>query len=479
MDRAERVLSELYKTRADDMKVFVDIQIFNSFLNGYVQGVNPQPNQCLAWFNRMVSYGVSPDANTFAILVSGFLKTADYEAASMVLQVMRTTTDIQVLDIMKSRFLTSEGVAVFRQLITKHQNNTGKSLQQLLHEVDLATNDNDVSSSPPISTISFSTLVNTVAPGVYKDIPEAKPMDAIGAKFLQKELSALQNSKKALKMIPFDLQMALEKQGYEVALQRLMHIRESSKERGDTLNALHLSPLKKTMWDWHVKMVPLIKDEIEKCANSGTRGVVEWQAYGPFLSLLPAEKLSIITILELLRLHGSSGVLDGMKLARAVIDVGKAVEMEYNATYIKQNKSLYTNGHTIQHMSSNRKDASMTVRKALSKLDQQMTASSASSSSVIIPDAFDPISSGSWNPVWPDSIRAKMGSVLTSLLIDSAKISVPSHNPETGKKITEHIPAFFHTYQYVRGKRVGIIKFSDQLIHLVSKDSLRDTLTLV
>jgi DNA-directed RNA polymerase len=41
---------------------------------------------------------------------------------------------------------------------------------------------------------------------------------------------------------------------------------------------------------------------------------------------------------------------------------------------------------------------------------------------------------------------------------------------------TENIPAFFHTYQYVHGKRVGIIKFSEQLTHMLSREPIRDTL---
>lgn len=40
----------------------------------------------------------------------------------------------------------------------------------------------------------------------------------------------------------------------------------------------------------------------------------------------------------------------------------------------------------------------------------------------------------------------------------------------------EQIPAFFHTYQYVRGKRVGVIKFSEPLTEMLSREPVRDTL---
>ena len=56
----------------------------------------------------------------------------------------------------------------------------------------------------------------------------------------------------------------------------------------------------------------------------------------PFLNLLTPEKLSLITITELMNLHGSGGVLDGMKTARALLSVGRAVESEYKAEMCKE-----------------------------------------------------------------------------------------------------------------------------------------------
>ncbi|KAI0255102.1 hypothetical protein BJV78DRAFT_1084646, partial [Lactifluus subvellereus] len=52
---------------------------------------------------------------------------------------------------------------------------------------------------------------------------------------------------------------------------------------------------------------------------------------GPFLSPIKPEKLSLITILEVMRLQSSGGVADGMKTARGLVSVGKAGELEYKA----------------------------------------------------------------------------------------------------------------------------------------------------
>ena len=60
---------------------------------------------------------------------------------------------------------------------------------------------------------------------------------------------------------------------------------------------------------------------------------------GPFLSLVSPDKLSLITILELMRLQSSGGVSGGMKTARALLTIGKAVELEYRAQISRRNNA--------------------------------------------------------------------------------------------------------------------------------------------
>ncbi len=57
------------------------------------------------------------------------------------------------------------------------------------------------------------------------------------------------------------------------------------------------------------------------------------------MQLLSAEKLSAITILELLRQNGGGGIGEGMKTTRAVLSIGKAVENEYNSEQLKKKQN--------------------------------------------------------------------------------------------------------------------------------------------
>ena len=74
MVRAERIMTELYKTKKDEMRLFGDINLYNTFLNGFIEAPKPMTRQCLLWFDNMKSYDMTADANTYAIIVKGFIR---------------------------------------------------------------------------------------------------------------------------------------------------------------------------------------------------------------------------------------------------------------------------------------------------------------------------------------------------------------------------------------------------------------------
>ncbi|KAG2225140.1 hypothetical protein INT45_011823 [Circinella minor] len=483
MARAERIMKELHRTKTDEMKTFADLHIYNTFLNGFAD--KSMGHECLLWLDNMRAYGLSPDANSYAIVAKAYLKNRAFRRARATLQEMQAETSITVQDVIKSDFLTENDVNLFRKIISESAGNTTAEVQKLLQELEKATTDVLKESSiameqinshaEALASAASSALSAQSNPDIITDVPEARQTEAMGVAFLREQLQALQDPQKVVKMDPYELQLGLEQQGYDVAMQRLLHMKESSRERGDTLAAMNLTPLKNIMWEWHQKTVPLIVKEIEECDAVQGRGQ-DRKMYGPFLKLLKPETLSMITMMELLRLHNSSGIADGMKTARAVIDVGKAVEMEYNAIQIKRASAKRTQkNYEVHNLFASGKLFNMAVRRAHMDMVKQQEGVGELLESSSEGDTGTS-SQSEWTPVWPSTIRAKVGSVLASIFIDAAKIPVPSFNPETGEKIVEHIPAFFHTYQYVKGKRVGIIKFSEPLTNLLSREPVRDTL---
>lgn len=171
-------------------------------------------------------------------------------------------------------------------------------------------------------------------------VKNSKNETVIGVKLMRDTLDAL-----AIKNLSrYERQVKLEERSYQSALDKMQHDQSSIPDQ------LNVRPLKAYLWQWHQALKASIKVELRRIENTLERRSVSEDAaldkdrllYGPFLKLLSPDKLSIITILELLRLNNSGGIIEGMKSARALIGVGKAIESEYNAEQMakKSNKAL-------------------------------------------------------------------------------------------------------------------------------------------
>lgn len=68
------------------------------------------------------------------------------------------------------------------------------------------------------------------------------------------------------------------------------------------------------------------------------------EAFGLYLTLVNAEKLNLITILEIMRLQRSGRLTDWMKMMRAVVSLGKSVEAEYKAQLVKKHQPESSKG---------------------------------------------------------------------------------------------------------------------------------------
>ncbi|KZT65062.1 DNA/RNA polymerase [Daedalea quercina L-15889] len=274
----------------------------------------------------------------------------------------------------------------------------------------------------------------------------------------------------ARRVLPEDVaarQKLLEESVYDVAVERLKHTTEKMEELGLTNGALKGSDLRQLMWEWHGKLKERLRAEIETIQQQEERLITSGEVklsdarrmsgMSPFLSLLKPEKLSLITILELMHLQGSGGVIGGMKTARALLAVGKAVELEYKAEMCKKhNVAVPTSGRTPSHgfFSSIGYRDLHTQRLAAQKYVQETD----------------------WSSEWTQVVRVKVGSFLVDCLVDIATVQRTTVNKNTGEIYSEEQPAFFHTYEYLRGNKLGVIKLNPAITEKLAKDSVRETL---
>ena len=135
------------------------------------------------------------------------------------------------------------------------------------------------------------------------------------------------------------------------------------------------------------------------------------------MSLLRPSKLSLITILELMRLQGTGGVAEGMKTARALLTVGKAVELEHKAQVLKKNNIA------VDLMPNRANEAFFTKRAYQELVEWRQKASEYVSENQ------------EWTSDWSHATRARVGSFLVECLMDVAMIQRTMTDKQTGEEL--------------------------------------------
>lgn len=298
---------------------------------------------------------------------------------------------------------------------------------------------------------------------------------------LRKHLAHVSLARRVLSEDLAARQKLLEDSVYDVAVQRMRRQAELFKELGLGDSVLRKQDLRLWMWQWHQLLQTRLKDDIallvkeeeagrftlrypryftQLCHTASTTANAKrhFTPLGPFLSLIKPEKLSLITILEVMHMQGSGGVADGMKAARGLVGVGKAIELEYKAQMCKKNNiSLPSTARTGESGFFSRYSyRDLHARRVTARKYME--------------DAED------WTSDWTQTLRVRVGSFLVDRLMDVAKVIRTGVNKRTGEPVEEEQPAFTHSYEYLRGYKLGIIRLNPAVAERMAKDSIRDTM---
>jgi DNA-directed RNA polymerase, mitochondrial len=257
-------------------------------------------------------------------------------------------------------------------------------------------------------------------------------------------------------------QRALERDAYDAAADRWKKESEALAKRGvvnvgGDLNAY--------MWEWQTTLVGEIKKELRKCQAAEREALTaedrERVQYGPFLALLPPEKMATITLMEVMKLQKNMGITDGLRSTAAIMNVGTAIMEEYQSNVLMD----LNQGEQNQYQRAQRKklleEAFRNTRdfqREVRKLRDRHGASTVTSGNL---------------QAWPQYYRAKVGGCLLHLMVENAMIPVSTQDPTTGEKITTNQPAFHYTNTYVRGKRQGIIRLHPELLEKLGTGEIK------
>ncbi|KAI0340467.1 DNA/RNA polymerase [Trametopsis cervina] len=274
---------------------------------------------------------------------------------------------------------------------------------------------------------------------------------------LRKHLADVILARKVLSGDNFARQKLLEASVYDVAVQRLKHQAETLEHLGIGSKGLEHAELKALLWNWHQKLTVRLKAEVALLIKEEDKSTAKaHERLSPYLSLVKPESMSLIVILELMHLHGTGGIAEGMKTARALLAVGRAVEIEYKAQMCKRNN--------ISIPQTTRNDLSF-----FSTLGYRDLHTNRVTARKFIEDSED------WTSDWSQAVRVRLGSFLVDALMDVATVTRTATNKD-GEKVSEEQPAFYHSYEYVRGHKLGVIKLNPVISERMAKESVREAL---
>lgn len=263
-------------------------------------------------------------------------------------------------------------------------------------------------------------------------------------------------------------QQQLELNTYESAINRWRA--ETKKLSGLGINiALKTGPISGLIWTWHEALTALIKEEIIQANRAEKVKLkkpidIERCLYGPFLQILPVEKLSAITILSCMNhlcLHGPAHV--GTPLSGLLRTFGTAVADECFAETIRKDGD-----HRLwQSLGANERAQKMSRMVKMRRID---------ASSAKVSDQRSPSEERCEGLKWTDAIKVRVGAVLVSHLVQAARIGVSSKDPGSGAEVRESQPVFIHSFTYIKGNRVGVLRFNKAMAHKLAEDPVSCTM---
>ncbi|KAI0742483.1 DNA/RNA polymerase [Daedaleopsis nitida] len=498
--RAKHFFEQLRELKQNDH--VLEPRVYNLFLEAYLEmATNREEMNRANWledawmlYNDMESghEKVAPTPNTYAIMLLAWLRFNPDSNSPVILGGTKVHDPISLLRSIINRQISPSLVVADRAFTTSEEAVEAiKALSKAAVEMGLTS---VVSELGVVETLGkpfedpladVPEVVPVMKPRVHAVMKEDGGVSAIMAdeslasqgdvpfnlETLRRHLSEVVFARRVLAEDVALRQKMLEQSVYNVAVERMKHQAEMMDNLGLPSKGLQSNDLRSWMWQWHQKLQARIEAEIRnvivdervlerKRISPTAKARVSENLLSPFLQLLKPEKLSLITIMEVMHLHSSGGVNDGMKVARALLSVGRAVEAEYKAEMCKKNNiSIPT---TIPARSG---DSSVFGGDGYRDLyARRVTARK------YMEDAEE------WTSDWSQLIRVKVGSFLVDCLMDTATVVRTMKDPNTGEELSEEQPAFFHTYEYLRGQRLGVIKFNPAVAERMAKDPVAENL---
>jgi DNA-directed RNA polymerase len=249
-------------------------------------------------------------------------------------------------------------------------------------------------------------------------------------------------------LTPEERQRLLEESASAAAISRWKAEEENLKKLG-IHSKLETGPLGALMWKWFTDLLPAVHAEINACHavmnEPLTRHPGDQAIYGPYIESIPADQIAATTILTVMSALASgkdksSGTYNSnQRLGRLTSTLGRAMQDEANAEAAKKRADA------ARKAGLRPPPKTQTSKKLHPKYDTEIH-------------------------VWPTEVRVKLGAVLISKLIDTAKIPTTRQHPRTKEMVTQLQPAFLHKTLYDQGRKLGWLCPSQELVNKLHRE---------
>jgi DNA-directed RNA polymerase len=384
--RALKLYKSLTESYPDQKERLADVNIYNALTEAYMKGDERSKRRALYRLDEMRRQKIKPNLTTYAILIRGFLRLGLVNRAQSLLMEM-----------------LKEGYSITAFMLNRNISNNDLKMLNLICKAK-GRDHFEISSAQIKELLSSRRKPDTES---TEALIEAKSTDVLDVRLLEASLIPAEANNTKL----YERQLHFEEQAVSASIERLRAMAEA---RETSSNSYSLQSL---MWSWHQKLYPIIVEEQKRACNPV--GHTSKLTGSLFLTLLNAEKLSMLTIQQLLRLSMDRDMGNDISVTRAVNAIGKAIEMEYYTEQLRQHKNdlIQIRRLNLQALYSSGQLFDMHMREIQAKLLEE--------------EKWD----GDWLERWPKHVRIKVGALLISLLLRVAKIRTTYYDKETDKHV--------------------------------------------
>jgi DNA-directed RNA polymerase len=305
--------------------------------------------------------------------------------------------------------MLKEGYSISALMLNRNINDNDLLMINLIHKK--REGDHFEISSAPInellSSVGKSTIETTDTPIDLSSVLETRPTDVLDIRLLKASLTPVESKNMEL----CKRQLHFEEQSINTSIEQLRTVAETQ----DMETSSNSYSLQSLMWSWHQKLYPKIVEEQQHILSH--IGKTSESSGSLFLSLLDAEKLSMLAIQQLLRSSMNRDIENNISVVHAASEIGNAIEMEYYTEQLCKRKNSLTEARrlNLQAVYSSGRLFDMNTREIQAKLLEEEE------------------EDGDWLERWPKLIRIRVGVLLISMLLRIAKIKT-THYDKKGDK---------------------------------------------